>query len=457
MKSFNGEYIATLLKVKDPGQYSNISISDITIDSRKAGSSSLFVAMKGKRHDGHEFISDVVKRRIPLILASSKYKKEAGSLVSGSSTKVIYVEDTLKALQQMAKLHISNNGRLKKIGITGSTGKTTTKEILGSILRCVAPTAVTPGNFNSEIGLAISAFEIDRFSRYSVFEMGIDHAGEMDTLVDIYTPHISLITNIGYSHVGKLGSMKAIAQEKGKIFHDRVERALMEESSSFYRFVENDREVPILPFGVNSTPLVSDVFSLGLDGWTFRYNGRPVIIRGVGRHTLIDALGAIKIAQMLDIEDEAIIEGLQAFKPLAGHSSVRQGDVTIIEDWYNSSPDSTSTILDCVSNAVCRGKKRAVLGSMKEMGSYTHRAHTYVSRQLKNSSIENIYLFGKEMYTTYKELKPYRSSNQLFLTDDYQQLQRRMMEDTKRGDLVLLKGSRAMEIERLVPVISTIG
>jgi len=457
MKKLNGTYVSELLGLTHPQSYNKSTITNITIDSRKTDSHSLFVALKGANSDGHDYIRDAVRRGTPLVLASVARKREVESYVSGSHTQVIYVEEPLKALQMMAKKHIENNHQLTKIGITGSTGKTTTKEILGSILSQVAPTAITPGNFNSEIGLPISAFTIDDRSQYSVLEMGIDHVGEMDTMVDIYSPHISLITNIGYSHVGKLGSMKTIAKEKGKIFHQDVHTALMEESSSYLSFIEQNQEVPILPFGPHSTSLVSRIKSLGLDGWHFYYNGKPVHLSGVGRHTLIDALGAIKVAQLLQVDDQAIIDGLESFQPLAGHSSVRQGSVTIIEDWYNSSPDSTSTILDCLSNVSCEGNKRAVLGSMKEMGSYTHRAHSYVSKQLKKSSIENIYLFGKEMYTTYKELKPYRSSRELFMTDDYHQLQNRMMEDTKRGDLVLLKGSRAMEIERLVPMISTIG
>jgi UDP-N-acetylmuramoyl-tripeptide--D-alanyl-D-alanine ligase len=456
MNKLNGSYLATLLHYENPQQFSSISISDITIDSRKVNSSSLFIAHKGAIHDGHDFILDVVRKGAPLILASSFQKDKVESMVKGSLTKVIFVEDPIKALQLMAKHHIANNSQVKKIGITGSTGKTTTKEMIGSILSSVAHTAKTPGNLNSEIGLPISAFTIDENSKFSVFEMGIDHVGEMGTMIDIYAPEISLITNIGYSHVGKLKSMRTIAQEKGQIFHQGVEFALMEESSSFFSYIAKNQKIPLIPFGLNSTALVSSIESLGLNGWRFLYNGKRVELNGVGRHTLIDALGAIKIAQMLEIDDKAIIEGLSEFRPLVGHSSVRQGKVTIIEDWYNSSPDSTSTIIDCMSKVSCNGHKRAVLGSMKEMGSYTNRAHTYVSKQLKQSSIENIYLFGEEMFTTYKELKPYRSNKNLFITDDYHELQKRVVEDTRKGDLVLLKGSRAMEIERLVPAISTI-
>ncbi len=456
MRKVTASYLASLLGHPVNRTLSSIGIDHITIDSRTCSSSSLFVALKGATLDGHDFIENAIHMGSKLILASRKEKERVQKYADNNSVYILYVENPLSALQLMAKRHISKASSLQKVGITGSVGKTTTKEILSSILSGKGSTAKTIGNYNSEIGLAISAFEIDQSSAYSVFEMGVDHVGEMSTMVDIYSPDIALITNIGLSHIGKMGSLSAIALEKGNIFHSSIIHPFMEEGSAWQRFISKKQQVAIKSFGFKSMPYISHMKSRNLDGWSFTYKGEDVHFKGIGTHTLLDAFGAIKIAETLGASVIEIVEGLQEYTAMSGRSNVRHGKVTIIEDWYNSSVDSTSQILKCVKSAPCNGEKRIVLGSMKEMGTFTKTAHNMVARNIRNSGLEHIYLYGEEMYTTYSSLRSYRDDKSLFFTDDWEKLQSVVLEDTRKGDLVLLKGSRMMAMERLVPAISSI-
>ncbi len=456
MKPLSAAYLAQLISHPEASRLTGITVSSIVINSLLVKKDTLFVALKGTYTDGHRFIRMAVEKGASLILAASSCRQQVESDLYSMEHRVLYVEDPLKALQMMAKAHIARYPSVTRVGVTGSCGKTTTKEMLSSILSQDGNVAKNPGNYNSEIGLALSAFEIDEESSYSVFEMGIDHVGEMDCMVDMYPPHIALITNIGLSHVGKMGSVTMTAKEKGKIFHPEIQHAFMEESSRWIPFVSKRQNTDVTPYGYNQTPFVRNVSSQGLEGWTFSYKDIPVHLRAIGRHNLSDAVSAITLAESIGMDEKEISEGLNSFTPVEGRSKVSYGDVTIIEDWYNSSVDSTSSILECISMLPVSGEKRIVLGSMKEMGRYSRSAHTHVSHTLRSTSASAIYLYGEEMKGAYDYLKRYRSSSDLFMTDEYEELQKRVIEDTRKGDLVLLKGSRAMQMERLVPAIHTI-
>ncbi len=457
MRQLNGSYLASLIDYPDPSRFSHLTIDDIVINSLSVRKGSMFVAMKGEHTDGHRFIRDAVHRGASLILAASSKQTEVEVLLSGLSCSVLFVDNPLAALQKMAKGHIERHHSITKVGITGSCGKTTTKEMVASILSLDGETAKNPGNYNSEIGLALSAFTITDETKYSVFEMGIDRVGEMDTMIDMYRPHVSLITNIGLSHVGKLGAVAMTAKEKGKIFHSEVEASFMNDASRWVSFISQRQGVDVTRYGMESAPVLHNLTSLHLDGWKFDYQGQNVHLKAIGRHNMSDALAAIAIAESIGLGPSEIAEGLNRFIPVEGRSKVSYGNVTLIEDWYNSSLDSTRSILECISRVPVKGQKRIVLGSMKEMGSYGPKAHEFVSRKLKESGDASIYLYGEEMKSAYDYLKRSSGKENVFITEEYDRLQERVMEDTRKGDLVLLKGSRAMQMERLVPAIQTIG
>jgi UDP-N-acetylmuramoyl-tripeptide--D-alanyl-D-alanine ligase len=171
----------------------------------------------------------------------------------------------------------------------------------------------------------------------------------------------------------------------------------------------------------------------------------------------MNALAAISLTQTMGANVDDVIGGLERFSSVPGRSRIVGGPVTVIEDYYNSSVDSTETILDYMGTLPWNGRKLAVLGSMKELGASSDAAHRQVARKLISCGLDDIYLYGSEMESAWQELKKLGFDRHLFFTDDYEVLQRKMLEDTRKGDLVLVKGSRAMAMERLVPVISSIA
>lgn len=439
------------------GQEPFQKISSITIDSRKVVKGSLFVALSGQLTDGHDYVLEAFHSGACAALVSSRHAHRIKARIEDHGKALIIVDDPLTALQRMAANHVASHPDVKRIGITGSCGKTTTKEMVASILSCLGKTAKTPGNFNSEIGLPISVFEIESDTAFGVFEMGVDHVGEMDRMLGIWKPEVAVITNIGLSHVGKMGSMQVIAKEKSKLFHKDIDAAFIAENSAWTSYIKRVRNIDPLPFGIVGTEGVEGIESLGLHGWKISYRGKPIHLRAVGKHNLMDALAAISVAQTFGAGLGEIVEGLESFSSVPGRSRIVDGSVTIIEDWYNASVDSTNTILDYMGSLPWNGRKLAVLGSMKELGVATEDAHRQVARKLLACGLDDVYLYGKEMESAWLEMQRLGFDRHVFFTDDYEALQQRMIQDTKKGDLVLLKGSRAMAMERLVPVISSIA
>ncbi|HLW21886.1 MAG TPA: UDP-N-acetylmuramoyl-tripeptide--D-alanyl-D-alanine ligase [Sphaerochaetaceae bacterium] len=457
MKSLDIKKVAHMAGGTLVGPVRAAKVNMITIDSRTAGPGALFVALPGAEHDGHDYVAEAFKRGATAALIGAKHTHRIKAKVEGQPGILIVVEDPLTALQRMAQVHVSEHPGVRRIGVTGSCGKTTTKEMIAAILSTMGKTAKTPGNYNSEIGLPISVFEIDKETEFGVFEMGVDHVGEMDRMLDIWSPEAAVITNIGISHVGKMGSVQVIAKEKSKLFHKEIDAPFLVENSAWSRYIGKIRQVDPIPFGMVSTSGVDQVESLGLQGWKITYLGIPVYVRAVGKHNLMNALAAISVAQRFEVRAEDIAEGFNRFITVPGRSRIVDGAVTVIEDYYNSSVDSTATILDYMGTLPWHGRKRAVLGSMKELGEETVQAHRQVARKLLACSIDDIYLFGKEMESAWNEMRSLGLDRNVFFTEDYDELQKRMLEDARKGDLVLVKGSRAMAMERLVPVISSIA
>ncbi|MBL7006913.1 MAG: UDP-N-acetylmuramoyl-tripeptide--D-alanyl-D-alanine ligase [Spirochaetia bacterium] len=434
------------------------SVTSVEIDSRKVCEGALFIALHGRKTDGHNYLRDAAASGAAVLIVDKACCDDYAELVRKNQTiSIIGVENTLTALQILGSVWVDRNKSLTKIAVTGSSGKTTTKEMLSSILSGLGKTVKNPGNFNSDIGLPLSVFQISDEHEFGVFEMGISQFGEMDTMLGVYEPEYSVMTNIGNAHIGTLGSLEAIAREKSKIFHQGVTHGYVHEKNIWKSYMRDLRGVEFCEFGRKGTKGFLGAEYMGLQGWRIQYEDRTFVLKHVGVHNLLDALAAITVARDLGAEPKHIAEGLESLEPLSGRSCVINGKITIIEDSYNSNLDSASRIIDYVKTLHWEGRKTVVLGSMKELGSAAGKSHEAIGRKVKSLAPSAAFLFGTEMESAYNLLKKENYTNKLIYTDCYEELESEVTTYTHDGDLLLLKGSRSMEMERLLTPLTLVS
>lgn len=451
-------------------------VSTVAVDSRACTPDSLFVALPGERTDGHLFVDEAVRNGSSLTLVNRTYalahKEKISQLARESQAGFVIVENTLGALQALARFHLRRLPEVLRVGITGSSGKTTTKELVGSILKASAAPAspaaeaprdpgasaasrsgvfVTEGNLNSEIGLPLSAMQVRKGDRYAVFEMGMNHRGEMDGLADIVRPDIAAITNIGTAHIGPLGSQDAIAEEKKRIFSrfDGRQTGFVFEGEPYFSFLSRGVRGSVLPYGPTTTPGFEGAISLGFDGFDLRVRGRSMRLSLVGIHNLHNALCAISVAEQLGVPLADVQRGLEAVRPVSGRGEVLRGRITVLQDSYNANPESFATAVDFLDDVPWEGRKVIVAGSMKELGQESEMAHARVGSLLAESAAAALFLFGEEMEAAYRQCAG-RKETVVWITD-FDALRRTVVDFVRDGDFVLLKGSRSMELERLLP------
>ena len=423
-----------------------VRISNVQIDSRKCTTGSLFFALKGDKVDAISFLAQVEASKASAVVVPFEQVSRALREVS---IAVLGCDDVLSSLHSLARSYLHLIPSLQTVGITGSCGKSTTKEAIARITSVLGPTARTPGNLNSEFGLPLSIFGLGRESRYGVFEMGIDHVGEMDRMVSILKPSVAVLTNIGISHLEKMGSETTIAREKAKIFHPGLKAGFVSRDCKHFDLIQAQASVSLGRYSANDI----EAMDLGLDGWQLSYGGQTFRIRSVGKHLLEDVVGAIRVGAYLGADAVDIAQALEGFEPMHGRSFVHHSRVTIVDDSYNASLDSTTSILRFLSSLSWDGAKKVVLGPMKELGQLSAEAHRSVADTLSFCSFSKAYLYGEEMEEAAFCLKRSRFTGEVSYTKSFAHLEDEVGKQTKTGDLYLLKASRSVGMERLIPFL----
>jgi UDP-N-acetylmuramoyl-tripeptide--D-alanyl-D-alanine ligase len=429
--------------------------SSVSIDSRSVQEGALFTALAGSACDGHSFVEAAFKKGAVAAMVE-RQKAETYDLVRIARTlgkTLIIVNDTLRALQDTARVYLEQFSRLLKIAITGSSGKTTTKEITAAIIGAEKNTVMNPGNYNSETGLPLAVFAVRPCHEVGVFEMGMNRTGEIAELARVLNPCIAAVTNIGSAHIGILGSKEAIAEEKKKIFSrfDGKNIALIPADSPFRDFLAEGVKGRTVFYGEKFFADLGGVRSLGLDGTEITWAGQRVRFALPGRHNLANAFTAIAIAQEVPVSAQAVRQGLESVKPLFGRGEILQGRVTVVQDCYNSNPDSVTEALEFCDSLDWTGRKIYVLGEMRELGEDSRAAHEDLGRLLSGSKAGMVFLFGDEMKPAAEILKIGALS--YMYTSDMDELSRALDACVRDGDLVLLKGSRGCALERLSSVL----
>ena len=427
--------------------------SSVGIDSRTIVPGSLFVALPGESSDGHDFLEAAFSNGAVIAMVERGKLDAALEIAKAAGKAVVAVGDTLRGLQDAARAYLEKFPGLLKIGITGSSGKTTTKEITAAIISTERNTVASRGNYNSETGLPLSVFEVRPEHEVGVFELGMNRVGEMADLAAVLRPDIALVTNTGSSHIGLIGSRRGIAEEKKAIFSRLGENglAIIPGDSEFRDFMAEGVAGRVSFHGEKSLPGFGGAKSLGLDGSEIVWEGQKIAFALPGRHNVANALCAIAIACEVPVGIAAIKKGLESVRPMFGRGEVMRGRATVIRDCYNSNPESLEGAVGFCDDVDWPGRRIYVIGSMLELGEISRAAHNCMGRLLANSKADMVYLFGEETASAVAVLEA-KGTVKFLHTCDMDELIREVDAGKKDGDLVLLKGSRGCALERLCPI-----
>lgn len=443
----------------------DIVFSEAVIDSRHAGSGILFAAIPGENTDGHQYVPSAFEKGSPAALIEEDISADAAviDLRTGDLTAYVpdkplclRVENTVKALQQIAAYHRSILP-LQVIGLTGSVGKTTTKELVSQVLSRKYNTLKTAGNMNNEIGLPLTLLRADEKTELAVLEMGFYVPGEIKLLCDISHPKTGVITNVGMVHASRAGSMEVIAKGKQELIEalpaDGV--AILNYDDPYVRPMAQASAARVFYYGLDpSADLWADeIESRGLQGirFTLHYQGEAHVINAplIGQHSVLTALRAAAVAITAGLNWDEIREGMEGEQTQLRLSVVhgRNGEL-IIDDTYNASPESTLAALNLL--AELDGKKIAVLGDMRELGQYEQKGHEMVGVRAAAvcSSLITVGTSAAIIADAARSAGMDADAVRYFPTVpeavDYVK-----QTGFKAGDVILVKGSRSLMMERI--------
>lgn len=427
-------------------------ISDVSIDSRKLKTGDLFFAIKGENFDGHDFIDEVISKGASAVVIEKKYLEK----FKDKNYPLVVVEDTTKALGELARIY-RDKFDVKVIGLTGSNGKTTTKEMIAEILSQKFKTLKSEGNLNNNFGVPLNLFRLQKSHEVAVIEMGINHFGEMGALCEIANPDFGLVTNIGTAHIEFLKSREGIAEEKGKLFKYLIRK-------NGFGFINSDEKLikeqakglkRKLTFGFSSKADVRgkiiSLNNLAQPVLKVTYRSKSVVINlpTFGIHTAQNALSAAAVGLKFGVSLKKIKSALEAFKSYDKRMQVIEIDgYTIINDTYNASPESMKMAIQTMSMMKGYFQKVAVLGDMLELGEFSEKFHRELANYLKENGIQKVFFFGEFTKSSFEEALKLECDAKHF--DDKKQIADEIKKTIPEGSLILLKGSRKMKMEEII-------
>lgn len=430
------------------GEYNRDAEFDaVCIDTRKITKDCLFVCIKGERFDAHSFVNEALEKGASAVMIHSDID------VNGAYIKV---DDTSKALLALGKYYRSLFD-IPVIGLTGSVGKTTTKEFTHLVVSAKYNAIKTQGNLNNEIGLPQTLFSMDESTQAAVVEMGMNHFGEISRLTDATRPTVGIITNVGVSHIENLGSREGILKAKLEICEGMPDNAplILNGDNDLLSTVKDER-LNVVFFGIeNGDFRAENIIESDMNtSFDVKYYGKVqhISIPTVGIHNVYNALCAFAVGYFLDIDPQAAAVALSNYVPAGMRQKVvKVGDVVSIEDCYNASPDSMKAALTTLKS-INANKKIAVLADMLELGDYSFEAHSSVGALAGEMKIDYLLAYGEHARAYVSSAKQNGLQN-AFHFDSKQSLCDMLLEITQSGDAVLFKGSRGMRLEEVISCV----
>ena len=447
MKAFTLQEAAAALGL--PQMQAQATLADVCTDTRKIQPGSLFVCLRGERFDGHSFASQAAQLGAAALLVDHPVDADVPQLV---------VTDTGKALLQLAGWY-RRRFQLPVVGLTGSVGKTTTKEFIALVLGAKYNTLKTQGNLNNEIGVPQMLFRLEDSHTAAVIEMGMNHFGEISRLTRAVAPTVGLITNIGVSHIENLGSRAGILQAKLEILEGMAPDAplIVNIDNDMLRTVKlGDR--PLLTFAIDDQRADFTATDIAEQGSTTTFTvhhstfTRPVTIPTVGIHNVYNALAAMAVGYVTGVDPAAAASALANYVPAGMRQNLVQvGGVQVIEDCYNASPDSMRAALQTLGKLPVH-RRYAVLGAMLELGDYAKEAHTQVGKMAAENGIDGVLAYGADAAYIVEAAKQAGLENAR-LFDTKEELAQSLAQQVQPGDGVLFKGSRGMHLEDVMHTV----
>lgn len=421
-----------------------VECKGVTTDSRRINAGLMFFALKGECFDGNRFVHDALEQGCPFAVMDDS------SLSDPSDNRMILVDNVLATLQQLAALHRRKIGTTV-IGITGTNGKTTTKELTNAVMSTTFNVLCTQGNLNNSIGVPVTVLGLKPEHQYAIVEMGASHPGDIKELVEVCQPDYGLITNVGKAHLSGFGSFEGVKRTKGELYdwlrgHDGT------------AFVNRDNEhllqmsagLPLVEYGrpcrdglfvegeiMECNPFVRFRWRCGRGGW------HDVQTRLIGAYNVDNALAAIAVGLRFGVPEERASEAVAGYVPQNNRSqlTVTSRNVLVV-DAYNANPTSMAAAIEnfCIMKA---SDKMLILGDMRELGEASRQEHAHIVKLLKEKGFSSVWLVGRE-FSAVAEGCGFR------LFADVDQVIRQLEQETVNGMTILIKGSNSIGLTRIL-------
>jgi UDP-N-acetylmuramoyl-tripeptide--D-alanyl-D-alanine ligase len=435
-------------------------IAGISIDSRSVKKDELFFAIKGEKFDAHQFIDDVVRKDVAAVVVHREWGEKNDIYFRTFPCAFIIVPDTTIAYGELARIY-RRKFDIPVIAIAGSNGKTTTKEMVTAVLRTKYNLCATHGNLNNHIGVPQTLFRLETEHDAAVVELGTNHFGELDYLCAIAEPTHGLITNIGKEHLEFFGDEDGVAKEETALFRylsghggfafvNGDDRFLARESKHVKHHLRygTQSESDIRVKKIEHNELGQSRFTVV---WDKKEVSIPLTITIPGMHNVLNATAACAVGLKLKVKPKKIAAALKKFSPASKRMEVlSQNGVIIINDTYNSNPDSAIAALKTLQSFTTSGKKIVVLGDMRELGETSKREHTNIGVVASEMKFDRLFTYGPFSKYTH-EAFGHSSSRHYESKDELSADLKRLLQ---AGDVVLVKGSRGMTMEEVVHAVT---
>lgn len=431
----------------------NAVVTGISTNSREIGEGELFIPLVGEKFDGHEFIQAAFELGAAAVLT----EKDTELYIDKT---IIRVEDTLKALGDIARYY-KERCNIKSVAVTGSVGKTTTKDIIFSVVSQRYNTIKTIGSLNNFIGLPWTIFRLEKEHEAAVLEMGMNHFGEIDYLASIGRPDIAVITNIGESHIENLGSREGIFKAKMEMtkYFTKDNTLIVNGDDDFLGTVKGKGEYKVVYYGINNPEndiYAKNIENNGLDGIAFTAvaDGREykTELNVPGVHNVYNALAAICVGRELGVPMDDILEGIRTFELTSQRLEIKEHKgITIINDCFNASPDSIRAALNVLKDTKAN-RRVAVLGDVLEMGDFAAEAHYKLAPALKDCGVDMLVTAGENMKHLARGAEEI-GIKEIHAFDKTLEVCNFVKENIKAGDAVLIKASHGMRFNEVYDAI----